>query len=131
MLSASSSDKGTWGSFLFKKFIDISWKISIFKILRVVWIIVVIYCRAFSDCWKDFCTCRCCRVFCVSNCGCRVLLSPVTEHFCTIVSFFCASSDFHFDISITRAGEVDLKVKGLWNTEKYYRPPWLADKKNY
>ena len=26
---------------------------------------------------------------------------------------------------------MDFKVEGLWNTEKYCRPPWLADKKNF
>ena len=30
-----------------------------------------------------------------------------------------------------RAGEMDFKVGGTWNTEKYCRPPWLADKKNF
>ena len=29
-----------------------------------------------------------------------------------------------------RAGEMDFKVAGTWNTEKYCRPPWLADKEN-
>ena len=31
-----------------------------------------------------------------------------------------------------RACEIDFKVEGgPWNTEKYCRPPWLADKKNF
>ena len=29
------------------------------------------------------------------------------------------------------AGEMDFKVEGTWNTEKYCQPPWLADKKNF
>ena len=28
------------------------------------------------------------------------------------------------------AGEIGFKVEGSWNTEKYCRPPWVADKKN-
>ena len=30
-----------------------------------------------------------------------------------------------------RSGEMDFKVEGPWNTEKYCRAPWLADKKNF
>ena len=30
-----------------------------------------------------------------------------------------------------RAGEMDFKVAGTWNTEKYCRPPWLADKEMF
>ena len=30
-----------------------------------------------------------------------------------------------------RADEMDFKVGGPWNTEKYFRSPWLADKKNF
>ena len=29
-----------------------------------------------------------------------------------------------------RAGEMDFKVEGPWNTENYFRSPWLFDKKN-
>ena len=29
------------------------------------------------------------------------------------------------------AGEMDFKVEGTWNTEKYCQPPWLADKKKF
>ena len=34
-----------------------------------------------------------------------------------------------FQFSNIKTGEMDLKVEGPWNTEKYCRPPWLADKK--
>ena len=27
--------------------------------------------------------------------------------------------------------EIDFKVEEAWNTEKYCRPPWLVDKKNF
>ena len=30
---------------------------------------------------------------------------------------------------IIRASEVDFKVEGPWDTEKYCRPPWLSYKK--
>ena len=30
---------------------------------------------------------------------------------------------------LDRVGEMDLKVEGPRNTEKYCRPPWLAEKK--
>ena len=30
-----------------------------------------------------------------------------------------------------RADDIDFKVRGSWNTEKYCWPPWLADKKNF
>ena len=26
---------------------------------------------------------------------------------------------------------MDFTVEGSWNTEKYCRPPWLTDKKNF
>ena len=29
------------------------------------------------------------------------------------------------------AGEMDFKVEGLWNTEKYRRPPCSTDNKNF
>ena len=32
---------------------------------------------------------------------------------------------------IFRAGKMDFKVEGLWNTETYCRPPWLTDKKKF
>ena len=32
---------------------------------------------------------------------------------------------------VHRAGEMDFKVRGPWNTEKCCRPPWLNDKKNF
>ena len=28
-----------------------------------------------------------------------------------------------------RVGKMDFKVEGPWNTEKYFRPQWLTDKK--
>ena len=28
------------------------------------------------------------------------------------------------------ASEIDFKMEGPWDTEKYCQPPWLADKKN-
>ena len=31
----------------------------------------------------------------------------------------------------SRSGEMDFKVKELWSTEKYYRPSWLAEKRNF
>ena len=34
-------------------------------------------------------------------------------------------------VSTCRADEMDFKVQGLWNTEKYCRRPWLTDKKNF
>ena len=30
-----------------------------------------------------------------------------------------------------RAGEMDFKVEGSWNTGKYCRPPWLTDQNNF
>ena len=33
--------------------------------------------------------------------------------------------------STDRGGEMDFNVEGPWNTEKYCRPPWLTDKKNF
>ena len=30
-----------------------------------------------------------------------------------------------------RAGEMDFKAKGPWNTKKYCQPTWSADKKNF
>ena len=30
-----------------------------------------------------------------------------------------------------RAGEMDFKVEGPWNTDNYFRSPWLFDKKNF
>ena len=33
--------------------------------------------------------------------------------------------------TVYRAGEMDFKVEGLWNTEKECRPPWFFDKKNF
>ena len=32
---------------------------------------------------------------------------------------------------VFRAGEMDFKVEGPWNTDKYNRPPWLDDKKKF
>ena len=32
---------------------------------------------------------------------------------------------------LSRAGKMDFKVREPWNTEKYCRAPWLADKKNF
>ena len=34
-------------------------------------------------------------------------------------------------IRMFRAGKMDFKVEGSWNTEKYCRPPWLTDNKNF
>ena len=34
-------------------------------------------------------------------------------------------------IYIHRAGEMDFKVEGAWNTDKDCRPPWLADQKSF
>ena len=38
---------------------------------------------------------------------------------------------FNHTDQIFRAGEIYFKVGEAWNTEKYCRPPWLADNKNF
>ena len=61
----------------------------------------------------------------------------------TIKNFDCIFTDtvtrisFHLGENLSkchledRAGEMDFKVGGLWNTGKYCQPPWLTDKKNF
>ena len=68
----------------------------------------------------------------------------IIESFRTIVnsyigSFLCTLKTCFFKVyrkrTVNRAGEMDFKVRegegGAWNTEKYCRPPWLVDKKNF
>ena len=48
------------------------------------------------------------------------------------VSFFRGSCSFYIKNKLkSRTGKTDFKVGRPWNTEKYCRLPWLADKKNF
>ena len=50
---------------------------------------------------------------------------------CEIFKDTFFTEDLWATASEIRAGEMDFKVQGPWNTEKYCQPPWLADKKNF
>ena len=61
--------------------------------------------------------------------GSRVHKSYVQRRLNKISEKIKKFSCLKFIPSKIRTEEIDLNVEGPWNTEKYCRSPWLADKK--